>query len=522
MRLRRVVLGCLGALAFLALVVAATAYVWQRPPVVGGPPLGPQGGTVEQFGVKATVPPGMLAKATKLNISQPAPIDTSRAPLGAKSVIFDISFADGSQPSQERPLALEVALRGDLLPEGAAPSQALLYHKLPNNAGYRLYPFAVEGDMLRANLVHLSEWAIAFLGEDLAQELFGLQQSEPRAGSCSQSAELSAGVKVKLTAKNNDEHINACVSANGGKATLHVRNAVDYMWPFQVQNGQFSVSQGSTEQKAVAALAGLIHPKGVKEYLPSGQELTVQLGEVTRTSTVTLEANYHTWVADAVWRTVKVGVSLYFGLGSKEAEEFASLMIGSGDAFVDCITKPIERLMNKDLFTILTGIPHIVIEECGGVLEGLAKEVIGKTLDAFLPWKKVMAVGEAGWTVLTQSFKLGVTIANTFKGDVKFTVERAAPPCATLASFQQAIRKEGATVTRVSGIKCSNGWAEAITYAQPEGGQYDATANLIRYQTGEWVHVRTMNEPIFYGTPETDKLCAELPADLRKNLCARL
>lgn len=490
----------------------------------------PEGGRHTLENIVITAPKGTVTSATKLTVTGPVrKQDDASLPFGglkAPNVQFDISLADGAQPL--KPLDVEIPLTGNFLPSGAKPEHALLYS--PNKAGeWRLVPGIVEKGVLHAKVASLSPKHIVFatpaaLIKTVLDDLY--TQSQRDAGGCKHEQTDAEG-KVLLDGsgweKNANSAVHPCLTQQNGKIKLKVTNNSALMWSIATSGPAVDASTDSTEIEMVRLIArSLPHDKKVKAFLAEGHDAWININDDALPVTVQMRADAVPFLANTIWIAVKFGVGVFSGKSGDGVLALANEVMKAPE-LLDCMADAFKSTANNQLDVV--GIVRVALSECG--------QRIAKLVEAVLPplnwWEKTVntfftvvdGIGDALGTIN----KAYSGVVQQIKGDVTITVKSAAPPkppCATLASFKEAMRPLRATVTNVRDIKCSEGWAYGGINTAEEAGPYDATLNLVRYQNGRWVHIRTMNEPIFYGTPETDRLCGELPPDFRRELCMRI
>lgn len=472
------------------------------------------------------VAPGTVTTPTNLSVSTPAPKpDEPSLPFGGAglpNVQFDISLAGGAQPQQ--PLDVKIPLSGKFLPPGANPEHALLYS--PNKAGeWRLVPGIVENGVLHAQIASLSPKHIVFPGPlTIVSGSIPTQVASnlPKdVTDCSREYTTKNG-KIILAGSgwrsDTTSPVHPCLIDDNGMPKLKVVNNTPLMWTIAA-DGTTVTSQADLDDEMIKFIAKAFNTdQRVQAYLADGDEAWADIKVLP--TTVQLRANPDTYLASALWVGTKMLTAVLTGEEGDELTKRAQMLASVPGTF-DCV----NRLFDDDSKTPdFIEIVSYVFSECA--------EAFAKTLDGFMPKKDIWIgwknqfFGVGGGVVDAVKVLRGTApgIFQQFTGGIFIEVKRAAPPCATLSSFKEAIRKYGATVVSTRAIKCSNGWAHAVTRAVPEYGQFDSL-NLIHFESGKWVHVSTLNEPIYYGWPGDEKavaLCKRLPADFRKELCVRI
>lgn len=482
--------------------------------------------------VTITVAPNTVSAPTNLTVTTPAPKpDDSSLPFGglnAPNVQFDISLAGDVQPLQ--PLDVKIPLTGKFLPNGAKPEHALLYS--PNEAGeWRLVPSIVENGVLHAKVAHLSPKHITYatptaIFQAVAGDLYN--QAQQSAGNCER--EYGSGAdKVTLGGsgweKSANSVVHPCLTKKNGKLSLKITNNSAIMWSVATSGPQVNADSGSTEVEMIKAIAKILpHDKNLKAFLAEDDDAVVEIDNDALPATVQMRADAVQFLAQAIWISVKFGVGVFSGKSGDGVIRLANEVMKTPE-LIDCVADVFKSTANNkfDAFVIV----RTLLSACG--------EKIGRLLEAAIPplgwWEKLtntfFTVVDGIATAVKTIDAAVAGVMQQIKGDVTITVKSVAPPkppCATLASFKEAVHEGGATVVSVDNIKCSNGWAYGGVNFDEAHSSRDAL-RLIHYENGSWKWVTTMNEPIYYGGPGDEKavaLCKRLPSDFRKELCVKL
>jgi hypothetical protein len=526
----------LGAVVTLLLTSGCTSWRSKEKPIVrpATAELTPGASNHVLEDVTIAVAENTVNVPTELYVFKPEPKpDEPSLPFGGNglpNVQFDISLARGAQPLQ--PLDVKIPLSGKFLPPGANPEHALLYS--PNKAGeWRLVPGIVENGVLHAQVASLSPKHIVYATPAaVIQAVLGdlYTQSQQDAGDCKHEQTTADG-KVLLGGssweKSANSAVHPCLTQQNGEIKLKIANNSAIMWSMATSGPAIDANTSSNETEMIRLIAKwLPHDKNVKAFLAEDHDAWVDVDTSSLPLTVQMRADATPFLANSIWIAVKFGVGLFSGKGGNDVATLAGEVVKAPE-LIDCMTDAFKSTADNKLD--VGGIVRVALSECG--------QKIAQLIDALAPptnwWERVVGTfftvteGIAGAVDTINKAYNG--IVQQIKGDVTIVVKSDAPPkpkvvkppCATLTSFKEALSREGVPVQGVSGIDCSNGWAKANVSVPLSRDSYDGYT-LIHFVGGSWSYVRTMNEPIFYGTPENDKLCSKLPADFRKTLCVRI
>jgi len=479
------------------------------------------GGNFTVGDIAFNVVPKTVEKTTKLTVSAPTvQKGATPRPLGtatSTNVQFDISLAGGAQPLE--PLDVQIPLNGAFLPAGAKPENARIY--TPSDDGWRLVPSVVKNGVLHTKLAHLSPKNISFaLPGEIWDSINPWKPQEVK--NCNRELTTTATGKVTLGGdgwkKDTSSVLHPCLVQENGKAMLRVGNNAGIMWSVASNGPSINSPDGSVEIGMVKLIAKTLAPNNkVKAYLAEGDATWTKIDQGNLPVTLEFKADPSTFLSQALWVGLNMSVGMFTGTSGSKTVAYVKNLLELADV-VGCLNNAAETATgNFDANKIV----DVMFSTCG--------EMIAKSLGVDVKSGESADWGLGGILAALGGVKDSIGLLSTafqgvmqqVNGNVTVKVTRAAPPCATLAGFKQALRKFNVVVTGVRKVECSNGWAQGST-TTGDGGPYDFTFVLIRHVNGKWVHARTMNEPIFYGTPETDKLCAELPADFRKGLCVHL
>lgn len=486
--------------------------------------VGAKGGSFDFGDMTIEVPQGAVNQDTKLTATKPQRRKPADAPFGmANNAAFDISFEGGLQPADGKPLELRIPLRGDLLPKGYTPNQALFYHRLPDNKGFRLVPAVLDGGVLTAKLPHLSEWQVVYVNDSEIKTITGADQfSAPGTESCSSQAEGKSAGKVRISKRagwsEKSGPILACLFAQDGEAHLRVTNRTNYMLSVVSTNGLgMESASGGVSEDMVRLLAKLGASHKVKDFLGRDGELTAKLTASNLPATVQLRAEPNTFLAEALWFGLSLFTAIVTGKKANEVVDQVAALIETAEV-TDCLRTQMSAVNGKkpsfwDVFGLLTG-------KCG--------EIIIKALDNSKAWQwfweshlLFVDLVKEGWNAFW-SFVDGIAL--TFVGTVGVTVDSVAPACLSKSEFHAIMEqyfKGRRILLREPSIICQNGWAynRTATFMEEYNQFSDGGHTFLRWNGNRWV-VRHWggSGSYFIGI---DPICDEVPPRIKAKVCAR-
>jgi hypothetical protein len=479
-------------------------------------------GTYHLGDLTVTVPAGAVPRDTQLSATKPVIIDRKSAPLGAASVQFDLSLADGLEPT--KPLDVAIPLRGGYLPSGANPAQALLYTPAPDGRGQRLVPATVDGNnVLHAQLVHLSPKTVTYADDQTLMNLAGVgaPNSTTSPSDCQVSVTTPTG-KVQFTSANKNwsgqgnSPVFACLALDGSNAKLSIINRLSHILAVASTDGlTLSTNSGDAEEELVKKLADKMFPpdKAIKTYLGRDDVLTTPLPPASLPATVQLKADPSTFLAEAAWSSLKFLVGVVSGVQGNELAKVIDKLADATDV-VGCLQATLKIGQGN--------VPSF--GEVYGLVTSKCTEQIVAAVGAYAAdrtawnkfWNRFFVVGEGVGTAWNTFWTSVDGIRMQFNGTVSVVVDNAAPSCPSDEAFLAVARSKSPykeTMRIQPGSKvCDGSWVYArVQWHMPDsfGGWSDPMHVVLRYVGGQWTVYH------FKGTARywigQDHVCDPLP-----------
>ena len=509
------------------LAVANSACTGDEPDPIDAK-VGPAGATVNLSGMSVTVPPGALKSETELVVTSPVRADADEAPFGLNTgTSVHITFRNGAQPADGKPLDVAIPLTGKFRPEGTTPDTALLYHVRPDGT-FRLMPATVKDETLHAQLPHLSEWNILYVNNDALTRGFPLPSAARPVSpdSCPVQVTTTSYGKVVIGGGSKgwtkDGPVKPCLSANGDEITLSIKNKINYLLPVAATSGFTLTSPAKdTEEEMVRMLAGKIFPDSrVKTHLGRDGELKATAPASKLPATVELIGDPSTFLAESTWFALKFMVGMIEGKTGSEVVNSIKLIVDTADVLT-CLQNTLK--ISGGNVPSMGDVAELLTSKC--------TEPITKALEALAPtdwwsqfWKRIGVIADGvvgGWN----NFWTAVDgIRMQFNGTVHIEVVRVAI-CPTATEFQDAAaaankRLHGAAKSKAAMADCADGWAygRTQTWLDYGGGMWsDGMQTVMHYSNGTWVvdHLAG-SDGLILGE---DAVCGKMPAALRNKHC---
>lgn len=468
------------------------------------------------------VPDGAVKVGTRLTMIEPKSYKPASSLFKASST-FDLSFEGGAQPL--KPLTIELKLQGKFLPAGVRPDQALLYTPAPNGDGWRLLPAIVEGDVLKAQVPHLSPKTVSYL---LDEPLRGIVSPSllgtPQDGDCKTEVKTNELGKVKISGMTGwsttkpDSPIRACLNAAGKTAMLSVSNRVEYILSVAATKGvKFDVGGETTddERYTIELAKQLFNNKATQAFLPRRAVLDAQLTASNLPATVELRAEPNVFLAEAIWGSLKFLASIATGEDLTTSVKRARALLDIQDV-VSCLGnaaklgKDIAKMSFYDFY-------EIVASKCGEtvlrVMGGFA-DPMTFTEKFFGRFFAVVEGVKLGWTTVMSALE-GVRMQ--IVGTLQIKVTRIVP-CLTAKEVKAIAQLPGnAEVFRVW---CSDNWivADANSYLEDYGTWGDGYSIALEWKDGRWVYYMGGSS----GLTGDSYVCRNISPDLRRKICTML
>lgn len=506
-----------------------------------------KGGTFKfHDGIEITVPEGAVDDGTTLSVGKVSQLDeTESAPFsGVRSgaVMFDVSLSkdgnDSIQPSE--PLDITIPLAGQLLPEGANPSSALLY--TANEAGNGFWyvppplddngvPLLEEG-VLHGKLYHLSPKYISYLDEDKFLKQFGLKNGDVvQPEDCHSKVETPAG-EVEFGSANdgwsNDDEsspIFACLTADGdGVPHVGIANNANYVLSVASTEGvEIAESRDDFEEELTKLFSELVFPDDrIDAFLGRDGRLDVVTPTDSLPATVQLKADPNTFLAEIGGFAIKFVANIFTGGATSEV---VRALLDTPDV-ISCLQTAFDMSDGEvEGFSLLDAV-NLVSSRC---TEEIANAVGYKAgfWDFLGRAFNVVAEGISGGlqTIATAFEGIRLQIINTMMVEVV----RSAPECLTDEEFEEILRDEITDprfdVWNASVAVCTDGWI----LGGSEHGMHDPSTDsqssqLLFYDNskGEWIIVYSGQDMDVTGIEVDGKLiCDDAPPSIKEWLMCR-
>jgi hypothetical protein len=476
-------------------------------------------------GVSVTVPKGAIAARTELTVSVPKRTPANDSPFGRSSTRIDISFKDGAQPAADKPLDVQIPLRGNFRPEGVTPVAALLYHRQPDGS-FRLMPAQVQNEVLHARLTHLSEWDVVYM-DKATLDSYGQSGDTKSYSACPSRLSTQAAGQVKLSGKgwssSKGEPVQACLTAaKNGNPALTINNQMNYLMPIAATGGlELKTSSKDAEEDMVRLIAGKVFPdKRVKGYLGRSGSATTTIPVSSLPATVELVGDPSTFLAESAWFALKFMVGIFVGKPGNQVAADVQFVLNSTEV-ISCLKNTLDISQGKS--ASMGDIAELLTSKC---TEAIAKALGTRAAntnawDQF--WGRFFTVGGGivdGWN----NFWTAVDgIRLQFNGTISVTVRSA---CPSAKEFQQVAANEskrrfGSTdKVRATKRMCVDGWAYGSTQSWlPDAGGFwgDGVQTVMRPSGDSW-EVRHLagSDGLINGE---DAVCGEVPAAMRREIC---
>lgn len=278
-------------------------------------------------------------------------VDKPISALFGASATFDLSFEGDVQPAV--PIDIELKLEGKFLPAGVRPDQALLYTPASNGDGWRLLPAIVEGNVLKAQVPHLSPKSVAYMLDEplrslVSPSLLGSVQNKD----CKSSVKSSLLGEVRITgatgwsATKPDSPIQACLDVTSDVPNLYINNRVNHILSVAATDGVSLHSAGtemSDDEKyslAIAKALAFNSPK-TKAFLTRNGTLGAELNSKNLPATVELRAEPNVFLAEAAWGSLNFLVGIATGKDVTETVALAKQLLDAVDV-IGCLTNALS------------------------------------------------------------------------------------------------------------------------------------------------------------------------------------
>ena len=399
----------------------------------------PAGGTVQLGNVTVTVPEGAVTADTQLTATEPTALPATEAPLGLRSVVFDLSFADGSQPLV--PLEVTITLADRFLPEGMDPANALLYTETGN--GWVLVPNEVAGTTLAASLTHLSRKAVSFLTKQDVERI--LRDDVPGHSTCEPNQEING---VKIAADDSDGRVKACLVNRDGHTSLMVANNTNYIWPVVASSGLgVREPSRSINETGILTYSNWISAGNNRIHLTKGSYLEALLDPNRLPATLTLEANASTWIAEVFWSGTKLAVEIASGRSGDEFWRTVQFVMNDMADLQECVALASHEVQGANLVGKAVEAIDKFFNHCGDLVSNLVSKVVdlvggGSLFGRF--FRRLMAFVNGAIDGVRAVYGGAISVTQMIRGNITIRVEAAnlRPPAtsADLVSFVQAGR----------------------------------------------------------------------------------
>jgi hypothetical protein len=456
-------LGATAIVAVLALVATGVVYEDKLPwsdsgKTEGGSQTVTSKGGVHSFpsGIVITVPKGAVKKDTTLTVGESTQLtDKENGPfkgLRSGAVKFDVSLsADGRNDIQPlKPLAITIPLSGDLLPEGAKPTQALLYTANPKGDFFLLQSKVEGGNILKGMLTHLSPKYVSYVSDQELLDVFFPEKVETDRDKCKQEVTIS-GQKYKIGDKSrgwslkDDSPLFACLSAGSkGYVRVGIANRIEYMLSVAAHSDvRLAVSGGDASEQNIKNVAKAVFGTSkVRGYLEHGGEMVGSISTADVPSTIELVADPATFFAESMWNVFNLTVSLLVGkqIGGETAKMVEDLLKLTD--ITSCA---------KGVFDDLNSTPSVWDVVNGGLkCMGAIIAGLGKLVDIWASWK-VAWIGDA-IRAIVDTAKGGFNgVVLTKNGTIRVEVVKVVPPFSFVGEwvrYRAGMQIHGAAVPR--------------------------------------------------------------------------
>lgn len=493
----------------------------------------PEGGSYVVGGLTVTVPKGAVAKPTSLTVGQPRQVSGSDAPLGATTVRFDISLADGAEPAQ--PLQVAIPLRGQFLPTSADPAHAVFYTSTADGKGFRLLPYDVQNGVLTATVPHLSDKEIAYIDPQTVAKSIARTQPAPAQSDCTKQQLPNVG-EVDVTASNNGNgRVSLCLKLDGDNLALHLADKSDYTWSVQSPNVQFTGPPQTIDDTMAQAIATALLPEpSVHSYLVHGDELVVKgIKPQDLPFNLQLLVSNNGLMGEALWDVVKSAVEVYTGENTSDVAKWAKAVIVDAADVNNCLAATLKA-KSGNIGDFVSALPDAVFSKCGEVIGAalikLLPDTAAQAIKMLNPFTKAIKFLEAVWDLLKDGWHTAVAVNQTGLGAVKVTI---APACPTKEQVDAMLKQSpqinvmgGNFVESIPPIVCDGDWMEVGSHSRvidPTSAinpwDYD-TSVLFHRNNGQWtVDMEGTSRHLFI--PEYDAICGKVPAKIKAVICTK-
>ncbi len=440
------------------------------------------------------MPEGAVQQETKLSISEPELISGDDAPLGAsKAVRFDLSFEDGIEPAEGKPLEVTIPLSGNMLPEGADPTQAMFYTRTTSGENRILVPSTVnEKGELRVSLAHLSEKEIIFLNNE---ELLNLvKDSDIAAGAsteCLQEIEnTNDGYTLKVNSSDTTRAL-ACLVANDNGQVLQITNRANFIYSVTSSDVKMASTEAlEADDTVVTTFASIIDSNSgsVDSYMVRESTIQGVLNPDNDSSVVTLTASASVGWSEVIWKALRLFVET--SVGGIAATTIADVVLDG--SVLPCITGALSSTERSDDFlTQSTNMVKNILDSCAKAIINKTLEVVGEnvfesTVEALVKYLTGLGAILGLYDVISSA---AAGLIDNFKGDVRVKAEREYY-CPTEEEFittaNEIFPGEKNDIDPLGyGVACENGWAAAMMII---GTGISITNYIIflHYENGEW------------------------------------
>lgn len=473
-------------------------------------------GTYALGDLTVSVPDGAVKSGTKLTLTEPQgakPIST----LFASSATFDLAFEGDVQPA--KPLTIELKLQGKFLPAGVRPDQALLYTPGPNSSGWRLIPAIVEGNVLKAQVSHLSPKSVSYLTNDGLTQLIArdAQSAAEKQSSCGNEASSESTGKVRIGAKKGwsdkpDSPIGACLFTSDKNVKLHVVNKSNYTLSVASTNGISLNVPASTDldEQMSLSVAKLIFPNAkVKALLPRGSSMTTPLPAKALPGAVELIGDPNTFLGEAIWGSLKFLAGIFVGKIDDETVRLVQGLLEVGDV-VECL----KSFANVSVGKVSFGdIYQMVAGKCTEfIAESLAVYSTGNGWEKF--WRPFFVVAdgiELGWNTVTSALS---GIRMQLNGTVRINVAQEFR-CLTAKEIKAHPDVPGNA--EVFEIWCSGKWVVANLNSRITPSMWgDGYTVALEWNGSRWLYYTGGSSGL---STAYDPVCKRIDAGVRKRIC---
>lgn len=487
----------------------------------GSVTVGARGGTFKLDDVIVVVPEGAVQQDTKLSISEPVFISGDDAPLGAsKAVRFDLSFADGVEPAEGKPLEVTIPLSGNMLPEGADPTQALFYTHTTSGENRILVPSTVnEKGELQVSLAHLSEKEIIFLNNE---ELLNLiKNSDVATGAsteCLQEIENTNDGYTLTVSSSDTNRALACLVASDAGQVLQITNRANFIYSVISSDVKMASTEAlEANDTVVTTFASIIDSSSgsVDSYMVRESTIQGVLDPDNDSSVVTLTASASVGWSEVIWKALRLFVETT--AGGMAATTIADIVLNG--SVLPCITGALSGAERSDDFlTQSTNMVKNVLDSCAKAIINKTLEVVGETafessVEALVNYLTGLGIILGLYDVISSA---AAGLIDNLKGDVTVKAEREYYCISDEEALTYMTSNDAALVEPTI---CKEGWAivsfnDLFSESDPDFMKWGGM--VFHYEDGAWNFVTKYYHLYAIGH---DEICNQLPDSILYEVC---